>query len=65
MTFEAVDELPSVVDAAGRAADSTEPKASAAVKAIEARCFKAVTPIFSHVPFSEKRHGDDKVPFSG
>ena len=38
-------------DAAGRVADSTAPTARAAVNAIEARCFKEVTPVVSHVPF--------------
>jgi hypothetical protein len=45
--------------------DSSEPTASAAVKAIEARFFKMITPLFSHMPLSSKRYRRDKVPPSG
>lgn len=49
-------------DAAGRAADNIPPRVRAAVNAIEARCFKAVTPVVSHVPFIRKRQHGNKVP---
>lgn len=40
------DGLPGAAATAGRATENTEPTASAAVKAIEANCFKIVTPSF-------------------
>lgn len=58
-------EAPGGAAIVGKAGANSEPTVSAAVKAMEPRCFKAVTPLFSHVPFIGKRRGCDKVPCSG